>query len=630
MPADETEVHVKLVYDDNAAQVSDRVKKGLGDADHQAQGLNASLSAAGSKLSAGFMVAAGAVLAIGAAAYETEQAVQALVGAGLAAADAMELQERTMAGILGLADAGKHSFEELHRYAAGVREDMESAAIQSGTSTKEMAQGFDELFRRGNMSSEAVKDLTKDLALVGKVAPGGMQEVTQGLAMFEAGMIRGRNPIVQLISATGTLKGNAKEVATQLEKMTPEKQMEAAQKAIAKQAELMKAQGFANTPTLGELKTSFQDIRESVMESFGQPMVDALVPKLVSVRDYLAEHIETIKAYAGDVGDFVGQYIDSFMNVMGRVYEDTKRDWSAIYDSAKRIWNTMGEAFGLADETTDDIVNKLTGAIDTVTQGFQFVSETLRSTVDVISDPINALKAIVDDTVDVNQRSQKESERSYKEAGEAASRFGEGGGGGNEAAQKAFDDAMETYRKWEEAAIKAGELTQSDMDKDIATLTDYREEMASRNEAMRNEIASGGEGAVADFQAYVNMAIHSHNEGVMASAASMLAGSDVLMHAMQSGSLNIEGGFDHFIRMIASKAPEAAEALKKAGDIIKGEGGVKPTGGGGISIGGGNTINIKQDFRDQDPDRVIFQMRRDLVSLAENRRQAKTQTPFGV
>lgn len=40
-------------------------------------------------------------------------------------------------------------------------------------------------------------------------------------------------------------------------------------------------------------------------------------------------------------------------------------------------------------------------------------------------------------------------------------------------------------------------------------------------------------------------------------------------------------------------------------------------------------ITIKQDFRDQDPDRIIFTFRQDLARASVNRTQARTGTAFG-
>ena len=47
-----------------------------------------------------------------------------------------------------------------------------------------------------------------------------------------------------------------------------------------------------------------------------------------------------------------------------------------------------------------------------------------------------------------------------------------------------------------------------------------------------------------------------------------------------------------------------------------------------VSIGSA-TFNVKQDFRDQDPDRVAIVFERDMARAVENRLQAMTVSPFG-
>jgi hypothetical protein len=44
---------------------------------------------------------------------------------------------------------------------------------------------------------------------------------------------------------------------------------------------------------------------------------------------------------------------------------------------------------------------------------------------------------------------------------------------------------------------------------------------------------------------------------------------------------------------------------------------------------GGQVFNIKQDFRDQDPDRVAVVFQRDISRAAENRLMARTVPAFG-
>ena len=50
---------------------------------------------------------------------------------------------------------------------------------------------------------------------------------------------------------------------------------------------------------------------------------------------------------------------------------------------------------------------------------------------------------------------------------------------------------------------------------------------------------------------------------------------------------------------------------------------------GGLTGSGNVTVNMKQDFRNQDPDRVAVAFERSIERMAEHRKTASTSSPFG-
>ncbi len=116
-----------------------------------------------------------------------------------------------------------------------------------------------------------------------------------------------------------------------------------------------------------------------------------------------------------------------------------------------------------------------------------------------------------------------------------------------------------------------------------------------------------------------NRAVSQHNE----SAAKYAAG--IILAQFK------EGGLQEF----AQKFQDAtADVLAKVRDFAA-EGGKDGKGKGDkppppVQDFRGSTININQDFRDQDPDRVAIVFRQDLMRAAESRRQGRVGTPFGV
>jgi hypothetical protein len=121
--------------------------------------------------------------------------------------------------------------------------------------------------------------------------------------------------------------------------------------------------------------------------------------------------------------------------------------------------------------------------------------------------------------------------------------------------------------------------------------------------------------------------IDQHRDGLTDYQITMLTQSKAGREAIESGAVHIAGGMDAMIKMLEDKAPELARKLREAGNVVKTQGGVKPA--AGITFNGAN-FHIKQDFRDQDPDRIALVFKKELSSAAVSRTMARTATPFGL
>jgi hypothetical protein len=123
-----------------------------------------------------------------------------------------------------------------------------------------------------------------------------------------------------------------------------------------------------------------------------------------------------------------------------------------------------------------------------------------------------------------------------------------------------------------------------------------------------------------------NGAVLQQNEAVQRYAANALAGSEMLQNAFLASGANVEGGFDHLAELVGGKSEEFAKILKGMGtDAAHGKLPDK------VQMNfNGNTFNIKQDFKDSDPDRILLTFRRDLVRNAIARNQSRLGTPFGI
>ena len=130
---------------------------------------------------------------------------------------------------------------------------------------------------------------------------------------------------------------------------------------------------------------------------------------------------------------------------------------------------------------------------------------------------------------------------------------------------------------------------------------------------------------------FINSAVKNQQEGAQVYALATLTQSETAMRALKAGAIHVDEGLEALIRTVNEKSPEVASAFKAAmakfsGDVIK-----NIAGKGALNFNmHGTHIHIKQDFKNEDPDRIAIIFRRDLGAAATARVQARTTTPFGL
>lgn len=633
----EGEVRIKLVADDQAAATVAKLKEGMKEVSHEAEKTSKHFALIGKifgediamkvtafreKLSlshehaeklegavetigTGLEVAAGAAalvaVALGAAFYMAEKLGEAAIEA---ASEGIK-QEKAMAGILSLQDRQEHSMRQIMEYSGRIREDLEEAGIKAGVSTAQMTEMFDTIVERGNLSSEKAKELTEQMALVGRITHGGMGALAQGFAMMEMGVVRARNPLVQLIAATGTLKGNAHAVAAALMKMTPEKQMEMAEKAIEKQAELMKKSGASGPPSLASLKTSFEGIREMALDAMGRPMLDALLPPLNDVKKYLLAHKEEIVNFATEVGTKFAHFIEVASMVSSQI-------WSAVTENWESFKSVFDDAFGGAKSTFEYIYDNKEAFAKTFHDVVTDIAHVFDKIHDALAKMASIMLAIDKKTglfgghfVGKEQEGIEHEVRKMAQSPEEMNQKGL-----SELRQKYVDNALAMG----ENARLAGE----NFDKIYSFHANVMQHAAEIDAATAN-------GNIKVVVEAYNEARKHHNMAMQQYAAEAIAGSEDLRKSLLfAGEQLVDGGFKPLIDLVKEKNPDFAKDLKAGKEHIDN---IK---GGPVVNFNNNTFHIQQDFRDQDPDRVAMVFRKDLVHTAAARLSARTASPFGL
>lgn len=531
-------------------------------------------------------------------------------------------QVKALAGtFLTLDQSGKNTFDDLKELASSTKDELETFGIQVGIADDELMQMFTDVIERGGKSVDQAMELTKQMGLAGRAIPGGGRALAAGFEQMQIGIIRAKNPLVGLISATGTLKGSAKAVAAEMQKMPLDKQAELAEKAIAKMSAKMK-----NVPmTFSEATTSMKVLGENLLETMGEPMTKGLTKAVLHLRGMfiteggqLTKLTESLMEGAEYFGNMLGKAFE-----MGSAFIDGFMDGVAIFGTEfKLIWR---EVFGESDATFKNMVEyaKLAG---TVLGGFlKFFASGVGTLIVAAQKVVKYIVEAVGLIVEL--------------AGKLDSFFGVKGGAAQQQLglaiqQKAFqaeqEDRLARMRKVggggrearEEYVATAGMTGQADYMKKINEAEAVRKETETAvADARSNATVEHAAQYWKDFQ----IATKNQDEAAQKNIAGFLGNSTTMANAIAKLGPDIIGeGKDSFIKALkAMGGKEAAEALEKA---------TKPSlgiVGKGVTQHFSGAINIKQDFKDADPDRILVAFKNKLANAGSSRLQARTATPYG-
>jgi len=623
----EADVRIRLVVDDKASDAAGNLRNELKQAHEELHhGHDESKGMLGAMVQANVITGAiskGTEL-VAEGMHQAYEMAERFADAAAEVADETNQQVRQMSGLLMFMDQGQHSLEALRGYAQDTREELEKLGIQAGVATKTMVEMYDRTIERGNRSSNEAKELVEQMALVGKIVPQGMEGLAQGMSMFELGMIRARNPIVQLIAATHVLKGNAHDAAEQLQKMTPEKQMLLAEEAIKKQADLLKKSGGVGPMTLGEVKTGLANVREMFLDAVGQPLLDRLVPQLAALKSYLVAHTEAIVELGNEVGTALGKGVDVIAEAAEGIYHGVEKNWGELSHQFHELFGEWRDAWNEAMGTSQSIEQIFESITKNFVDGFATAARYAKAMAEVFMDvkdffsgrQVGSTQADVQKAA-VTQRADIVGPGSTKELDDAIAKYTTLA---KDAATSAIQNAVDP-----EAAAAELQKTEDAIAAFTQGLREHHEQAEREAEELREKVESQDTGYVGR---YIDQAIAVHNDQAQKWAFSIIADSDSMTKALMSGAIQVEGGFEALKKVIDAESPELA---KKIAEMVKKSTGVDNIRGHGPSVNFyGANFHIQQNFRDQDPDRVMQVFRRDLQAAVVNRRQARNAVPFGL
>jgi hypothetical protein len=591
----EHEVKTELKLEDHMSEALHHIGEGF-------EALDEKVAEAGHEILDVFKNAAGVALG-----FQLEGAVEGVKELGheaFEAAAGMEEQEKAIRGVLAMIDEEGASLEELGGEAHELNEQFAELGETTGQTKSSVVSAFDQMAERTGLATKDVEALTEQMANAGKAVPGGIDALSEGFSNLSSGIIRARNPIVQMIAATGMLQGNAKSVAQQLTKMNPQQAMQLGIDAVEKMGEKMKGLPL----TFGELVTSLKGVREEIFESLGAPVLKALTGPLDRLRSYFDDHKRSIMEWAETVGEKVGEWVNA-------AADEFEEGFHWLEDHAEEIKKAFSEG-----------------------------AQAIRDVVEFIIDHREAIAAAFGGKM-LLDRAGGLAEVGAKAAGGIASTVGglEAGGGGAAAAS-----IMEALNPASLAATAAAAVVLAAA---VATVYGAFEDLTDETSAYYAEATADLAEIEANFsEAWDELTSGSDSAGQQLKELAEWMGKEFLDDLVTVSAIAVDAAqaFNTLADAVRAALIPVKFLLTELGvfaDSAQGASLSKREGGHGTlgAVGGEKPetsairappvynftgeIHINQDFKDTDPDRIGTVFKQSLGRAAQSRVSANTQVP---
>jgi hypothetical protein len=617
----EAEVGVKLVLDDHASAAIEKIKGGFEKVGEKVNEVQHELTG---------MLKQAAAVAIG---FQFDRGLESLKSLGeeaLNAATGSAKQIKNLAGVLALTDKTGMSFEAATEQATGFKEELEAMAIKAGVSADSVIDAFSTIAERSGKSREEVMKLTGEMTQASKALPGGIGQMAGAFQQLESGIVRPRNALVQMIKQTGVATGSAKDISKKLSQMVQAGNVEGATK-LAEDAISRMAKKMENAPpTFEGLVQSLKDIRENLFEAFGVPMLQTILPHLASFKKYILENKEKIEEFAKAMGVKVGEWVNKAAEKIQEGFEYVKNHAKEIEEAITNGANMLIDAVKFIIAHKEEIalmygaskipagIGMAKGAISTAATlgkgalsfggmlagGGLEVAGIAASTaaLGAFAAAIGSVGLAAKMGYDLNKQLDEEKKQEQEARLDALMRIAQQGDQLSGADQAGYDKILG-------AGIAAdptgGFRAQADK---------IWEERKAAMEIMRQADDAWAHGTIDPMVAAYNKAVDSNNVAAMKFISGMISDSDMLREGMIEAGDKVHGGSEGMLAKLGKwLTPGAKDDIIARTHPIQTE---KPDKLNATFTG---PITIKQDFRDQDPDRVAIVFKRDLERAASSR-----------
>ena len=687
-----TQVRAEMVLDDLASATLDKIKGGFQRVDRGIAGAQSSLMefakqtaaiAIGANIGNIFGSVKDTMTGAFKAAEDHDRAMRDLAKtvAGMstvsgAVEDLSKATNMSVKETWALKGAAKGATTDFATGAGLVYDRLSDVARQAGVARGELVAAFAETGKNTTRTNDQLVNLISQVASAARALPAPVKDVVAGFSEIEKNTISASNPLIEMVKQANLFRGHNEQIALKLQAMGRQGMLNVMNKALKEMQERAKKMPM----TLAEMGDQLGDMRDDVMKMIGGPMVSALTPHFRRFQAYISENRGKIEEYARTLGTKVGVWVTKAAELIkeGFAYvsahaDEIKRAIVEGFTYAKSVFAWMLEhktalaagliasravgsgAVGGAIDAGRGVVEfgRALGALNAtgvgpLTAGSASAAKSLGALAAAgvgVALAFDQFQRYLKDTGGFLDPRKGEAKKNLDAQLEEFARFGnqfDKVGEQQAAALTAMSAKMIENAQMAglntnriAAQIEAEKAKHQALVQSAEGMVRARDMMAKYNRSDLtldtggiDQMAAAQTEAAKAFSDSFMAAAKSGNQGALNAAVQIVAGSKSLQQSLLMSGQQVGLSLEKLAEVIGDKAGDFGERLmQKATEDTKASAAKPPP--TVMQFNGGQTFNIKQDFRDQDPDRVAVIFKRDVARAAENRLQARTVLPFG-
>lgn len=561
------------------------------------------------------------------------------------------------------------SFDDALDKAEGLGDQLDEIAIKAGISGDALGNAFQSVLEKTGASEAGIASATEQIAKMATIASTldkNVEGIAGEFAFMNEGTLKVKGQLFQLLQSTGIFGKHTKDAAEWWGKLTEGKRAELLAQGLSQLSSKMEKM----PPTFKQAQASFENMVRISKEEVGQALIEELTPALKEATDELIKMGPEIKEFARvmakEVGVAVregGRMIKDAISWLREHKDEIAAGFREGAEKVKEVINFILAhktelAIALGAKAVAPTVGKVAQGVGSAVSAVYQSGAGNTSGIGVgsiagggMAGGAVALAAFAAAIVAVGLAADQATKLLHELDMEEDRRAGgmrklyEAAGKGD---VEKVENTVNTMRQLDEAA---GKLDPK-MKKAYDNMIEMAHAQKDLNEAaLRAQIKTGAQGATeadamggvkysagrqAQYDAFAqdqsmillnayNDAVKTNNAAMATLAAQTLAGGQVVGKAFLNSGKDVEGGFEHMADLLASGGGQFADFIKQ----LQGKGAAATPKAPVINMSGGQTFQIKQDFRQQDPDRVAIQFRRDIGKMAGRQLQSRNAGPFG-